>query len=37
MKELQEFGLEFLAIVALVLFVVLLQKVFEYFFKRKLK
>ncbi len=32
----QEFFVEFLAIVALVFVVVALQKVFEYYFKRKL-
>ncbi len=32
----QEFFMEFLAIIALVLVVVALQKVFEYYFKRKL-
>ncbi len=32
----QEFFVEFLAIVALVLVVVALQKIFEYYFKRKL-
>ncbi len=32
----QEFFVEFLAVVALVLVVVALQKVFEYYFKRKL-
>ncbi|SMC09875.1 hypothetical protein SAMN05660197_1697 [Nitratiruptor tergarcus DSM 16512] len=36
MQELKEFGLEFLAIVALVFIVVLLQKIFEYYFKRKM-
>ena len=32
----QEFIMEFMAIVALVLFIVLLQKVFGYYFKRKM-
>ncbi len=36
MAELKEFGVEFLAIVALVLVVVLLQKIFAYYFKRRL-
>ncbi len=36
MEDLQEFIMEFLAVVALVLVIVALQKGFEYFFKRKL-
>ncbi len=32
----QEFITEFMAIVALVLFIVLLQKIFTYYFKRKM-
>ncbi len=33
----REFFIEFAAIVALVLFIVALQKGFEYYFRRKLK
>ena len=36
MEELKSFAIEFLAIVALVGVVVSLQKIFEYFFKRKM-
>ncbi|BCD60187.1 hypothetical protein NitYY0814_C1169 [Nitratiruptor sp. YY08-14] len=36
MEDIKDFAIEFLAIIALVLIVVALQKVFEYIFKRKM-